>query len=133
MKKLLIFLFAAMLISCNNNPVIETPHRNIQTDTSKLQIDTVRVITMKRLTASNLYGLHCKICHGNDGKGTGVKSRTSKGIICPYDLTKIRKPDKEIYYIVLNGENKMPNQHELDSNNIWVIVIYIKKFKDNEK
>ena len=97
-------------------------------DTSRFRADTVKLIQLKHLTSSNLYGLHCKMCHGVYGKGDGVKARHDI-TICPYDLTKITKPDKEIYYIVLNGQDKMPNQYELDNSDVWVIVIYIKKFR----
>jgi hypothetical protein len=96
--------------------------------TTQIKVDTVEMVTMKHLTASNLYGLHCKMCHGNYGKGDGVKSRFDT-TICPYDLSKVNKLDKEIYYVVLNGERKMPNQYELDTNDVWIIVFHIKKFK----
>ena len=68
------------------------------------------------------------MCHGLNGKGDGVKARHDT-TICPYDLSKETKVDKEVYYVVLNGTNKMPNQYELIEDDVWLIVIYIKKFK----
>ena len=68
------------------------------------------------------------MCHGNFGTGNGVKARLDT-TICPYDLTKENKTDKEIYYIILNGNNKMPNQIELDNEDVWLIILHIKKFK----
>ena len=97
-------------------------------DTTQFQVDTVKITTMKHLTSSNIYGIHCKMCHGNYGIGDGIKARMDT-TICPYDLTKITKPDKEIYYIVLNGKEKMPNQYELDTTDVRMMVFYIKKFK----
>jgi len=137
MKKLFIpsilLLLIMMFTSCNNNnnnSVIEKPIiGSINFDTSKFQIDTIKVIKYHRFTSSNLYRLHCQMCHGLRGVGDGVKARHDT-TLCPYDLRKITKPDKDVYYIVLNGEGRMPNQYELDSTNVWVMVIYIKKFKE---
>ena len=129
-KLFAIIILLMILTSCNNKPIIETPN-NIKIDTAQFHIDTVKVMKMKHLTASNLYGLHCKMCHGGNGKGDGIKARTDI-TICPYDLTKVNKPDKEVYYVVLNGKKNMPNQYELRDSDVWVIVFYIKKFKKCE-
>lgn len=131
MKKLLILLLlllGLLIFSCNNNPISKTPQLISNIDTNEFHIDTVKVMKMSHLTSSNLYGLHCKMCHGVYGKGDGVKARFDT-TICPYDLTQVIKPEKELYYVVLNGKDKMPNQCELDSVDVWVIVVYIKKFK----
>lgn len=134
MKKLFIIpfllMFMVFIISCNNRPTPEKKFHTtfIHVDTSKFEVDTVKVVKMKHLTSSNLYMLHCKMCHGSDGKGDGVKARHDS-TLCPYDLSKVNKPDKQVYYIVLDGENRMPNQHELSKDDVWVIVVYIKKFK----
>jgi len=97
-------------------------------DTSLFNIDTIKVIRMENFKSSNLYDFHCKMCHGNKGIGDGVKARHDS-TICPYDLTKESKPDKDVYYIVLNGNYKMPGQPELKEDELWLIVLYIKKFR----
>lgn len=125
----LVFIVVATLgsIGKHKSIIVKTPIiENV--DSSHFTIDTVRAIKMNHLTNSNLYDLHCKMCHGVQGKGDGVKARFDT-TICPYNLSKVTKPDKEIYYIVLNGEQKMPNQYEIDTTDVWVIVVYIKKFR----
>ena len=130
-KNLFILIFAITMISCHCEPTFEKHYNNlaITIDTLTFNADTIKIITLKHLTPSNLYGLHCKMCHGVNGLGDGVKARHDL-TICPYDLTKVKNPDQELYYIILNGKNKMPNQYELDSGNVWLIIIYIKKFKE---
>ena len=128
MKRLIMTLLVILFTSCNNEPIIKNTIKST-VDTSQFMVDTVKIVTMKHLSSSNLYGLHCKMCHGNYGKGDGVKARFDT-TICPYDLTKVTKPDKEVYYVVLNGKEKMPNQYELDTTDVWVIIVYIKKFRD---
>jgi hypothetical protein len=129
MKKLFIlsilFLF---IVSCNFTkvePIKETHNSN------NFIPDTVKIVNLNHFTGTGLYDKHCKMCHGNFGKGDGIKARTFK--FCPYDLSKVNKTDKEIYYIVLDGIDsisyKMPNQHELSSDDIWLIIFRIKKFK----
>jgi mono/diheme cytochrome c family protein len=80
--------------------------------------------------------LNCKQCHGEDGKGYGVKVRADS-TICPYDLSKLDKPDEEIYYVVLEGKNRMigqhyklESQHKLSDSTAWIVVFYINKFKN---
>ena len=136
MKKLLFIPFLLLTIfACNkstNHPYqyseTKSNQTTVQFDTSEFHIDTIKVVKMKHLPTSNLYRLHCQMCHGLNGKGDGVKARHDT-TICPYDLSKETKLDKEVYYIVLNGTNKMPNQYELIEDDVWLIVIYIKKFK----
>jgi len=85
------------------------------------------IISLKDLKTKTLYTKNCKFCHGESGKGDGIKSRTDS-TICPYDLTKENKSDKFIYYVILNGKNYMPSHaKKLDDENINILVIYIKK------
>ena len=69
------------------------------------------------------------MCHGLNGTGNGVKARYDTSI-CPYDLSKETKLDKEVYYVVVNGlDDKMPKHQKLQENEVWLIVFYIKAFK----
>ena len=127
MKKLFIilsFLFIT-LISCNR-PVLEKTYDN------NFKADTVYVTNLLKFTGSGLYTKHCKMCHGNFGKGDGIKARTFKEM-CPYDLSKENRSDQEIYYIIFEGidtaQYKMPDQYELFPDDIWLIVFHTKKFR----
>jgi len=130
--KRIIFLPILLLIFACNNPSpkeINTTTTSIEVDTNEFHIDTIKVVKMKHLPASNLYRLHCQMCHGLNGTGDGVKARHDT-TICPYDLSKETKLDKEVYYVVVNGvDDKMPNQYELQNDEVWLIVFYIKAFK----
>jgi hypothetical protein len=142
MKKILITLtlmFAMWFISCDNKTNKETPiipvvsSEIIPVDSSKYQ--EVRYVTAKHFTSSGLYNLHCKMCHGNEGTGDGVIARYHKEEFCPYDLTKVKKPDQEVYYVILNGTEHMPDakkpvsKHVLTNDDIWLVVVYIKNFQ----
>ena len=84
------------------------------------------IISLKDLRTKVLYKNNCKFCHGESGKGDGIKARVNPAI-CPYDLTKETKSDKSMYYVILNGKNYMPSHSKLNDDNINILIIYIKK------
>jgi hypothetical protein len=152
MKKYLFVLIAATLFSCNinkkepqnvNNKIdsIETLNDSIQHlnlniielyDSISLlknkTIQKVELVNLKILKSKSVYTKNCKFCHGEYGKGDGIKAKLNDDL-CPFDLTKETKSDEEIYYILLNGVNNMPNKN-LNEDDIWLLIVYIKKFKD---
>lgn len=140
MKKFLIFLIALLLLSCHRDG--DNKKLEIQVDTLGIssidtnKFDEVRYTTTKRFTSSGLYNLHCKLCHGNDGTGDGVIARYHQEEYCPYDLSKVEKPDQQVYYVILNGTEHMPDaskpvaNHILTDDDIWMVVVYIKKFRE---
>lgn len=142
MKKIILFLFISLLISCNNNikkditvkiPLKDTIvdytikiPENISNDSN---IYLGEVISLKELKTKSLYKVNCKFCHGETGKGDGIKSKTNPNI-CPHDLTKISDTDQTVYYIILNGKNDMPSHSKkIEEDKIKMLVIYIKKLK----
>lgn len=139
MKKLFILLLVILLASCNRDKVT-TKNDSSAIDTVQtiladtIKYEEVRYVTAKRFTSSGLYNLHCKQCHGLNGTGDGVLARYNAEI-CPHDLSKVTKPDQEVYFVVLNGADHMPDaskpvsKHVLTNNDIWIVVYYIKKFK----
>jgi hypothetical protein len=140
MKKTVILLLLMFLsISCHRDKIDKIPINTSQTipiDTTKY--DEVRYVTAKHFTSSGLYNLHCKMCHGNNGTGDGIVARYHKDEYCPYDLSKNKKSEQQVYYIILNGTEHMPDaekpvsKHILTNDDIWMVVVYIKNFK-NEK
>jgi len=133
MKKLLFLLALVSLISCQNKGTDNKLEIVTQIDTTKYE--EVRYVNAKHFTSSGLYNLHCKLCHGNNGTGDGVVARYNEEI-CPYDLSKVTKTDKEVYFVILNGADHMPDaskpvaNHILTHDDIWLVVYYIKKFKE---
>jgi cytochrome c len=94
-----------------------------------LNIEKLEIVNLGELKGKTLYTKHCKFCHGNFGQGDGIKAKVNKDL-CPFDLRKESSPDQAVYYVLLNGLNKMPSQKELSYNDIWILVIYIKNFKN---
>lgn len=94
----------------------------------QVDIDSVEVVSLKEFQGSGLYHKHCSMCHGNTGRGEGVVARHNPDL-CPRDLTKVDKPEQCVYYIILNGQNKMPGQKDLTEEEVWVLIIYVKKMK----
>jgi len=147
MKNLLIVLNLIFIIgftSCDNKsnkeksfiPIISS-EKVIPVDS--FQYEEVRYVAAKHFTSSGLYNLHCKLCHGSDGSGDGVIARYHEEEFCPYDLSKVKKPDHEIYFVILNGSEHMPNtkkpvsKHILTNDDIWMVIVYIKQFKNKNK
>lgn len=145
MKKIISFIVILFLISCSNNDnkknittessikdTIVSYSANIQENIANdSNIYLGEVISLKDFKTKNLYKVNCKFCHGEDGKGNGIKAKTNKSI-CPHDLTKISETDQNVYYIILNGKNNMPSHSKkIEEDKIKMLVIYIKKFKIN--
>jgi len=94
-----------------------------------MDVEKVEIINLGELKSTDLYTKNCKFCHGSQGKGDGIKARTNNEI-CPYDLSKETKGDKIVYYVILNGQHRMPShESKLNDTSIKVLVIYIKKFR----
>jgi cytochrome c5 len=102
-------------------------------DTAKYE--EVTYVNARRFTSSNLYNLHCKMCHGNQGTGDGVVARFHADQYCPHDLSQLKKTDEEVYFVIVKGTEHMPDtskavsKHVLTNDDVWMVVYYIKKFK----
>lgn len=122
----------------NKNNLVITNDKLKTTKIDTAKYEEVRYVSAPHFTSSGLYNLHCKFCHGNDGTSSGVIARYHKDQYCPYDLSKVTKPDTGVYYVILKGKEHMPDaskpvaKHVLTNDDIWLIVYYIKKFKEDE-
>lgn len=84
-----------------------------------------------------LYGMFCKHCHGNTGKGDGTIKHPVYSAIPAYNDDKmIRRTgstmkelkDGHIYHTITYGLNAMgPHASQLSSEERWQIVYYIKE------
>ena len=142
MKRILFLLLMILFVSCHRDKITDKDPLPFNTSqiipADTIKYDEVRYVTAKHFTSSGLYNLHCKLCHGVDGTGDGVVARYNKDEYCPYDLSKLKKPDQEVYYVILNGTDHMPDaskpvaKHVLTDNDIWMVVFYIKKFREEK-
>jgi hypothetical protein len=132
MKKIIAiaFLFLSLIFftSCDNS-IKKVSQKEISNSVDSSNIESVEIVSLKTLKSTELYTKNCKFCHGSYGKGDGVKARLDPKI-CPYDLSKEHKPDKFVYYVILNGQDKMPSHEKLNEENIRILIVYIKKFKN---
>lgn len=77
----------------------------------------------------DLYGKHCKSCHGSAGLGDGPKA-TSLDVSCGDFSTKKfqAQSDGEIFFQISEGMGKMPSfkKNIPEDNGRWAIVNYIR-------
>jgi len=97
--------------------------------------------TMKNPVASNaesiaegknLWGTHCKSCHGTKGMGDGPKAaqlKTEAGDFSKADVQA--QSDGSLFYKTSEGRDDMPNFKKKipDADERWSIVNYMRTFK----
>jgi len=79
------------------------------------------------------YGIYCTPCHDNTGSGQGmVKKRAVAGgaaaFVPPsFHQDRIRHmPDGQLYATIANGKNNMPPYPQIQVNDRWAIVAYVR-------
>ena len=82
--------------------------------------------------AKSRYAIDCAMCHGAKGDGTG-----DPGIISDMSLTMMdfthpdtlkNRTDGELFYIIKNGQGKMPAEDRAKTDEIWNLVVYLRSF-----
>ena len=81
-----------------------------------------------------LYGKHCKMCHGDIGKGDGAATQFIKP--APPDMTtaevRDRNTDGDIFYKITTGKRPMPAmQRKLSEEERWQVVLFVRKLQAN--
>jgi mono/diheme cytochrome c family protein len=77
-----------------------------------------------------LFGIHCAVCHGAQGRGDGpVVDRWKPDARPPANLTAERYgqyPDSLMYGVIKNGLGQMPPLREnLNERQIWDVINYV--------
>jgi mono/diheme cytochrome c family protein len=79
------------------------------------------------------YGIYCAPCHDNTGSGYGmVRKRAVAGgaaaFVPPtFHQDRIRHmPDGQVYATISNGKNNMPPYPQIQVNDRWAIVAYVR-------
>ena len=80
------------------------------------------------------YGKHCKMCHGDIGKGDGAATQFIKP--APPDMTtaEVRdaNTDGDIFYKITTGKRPMPAmQRKLSEEERWQVVLFVRKLQAN--
>jgi mono/diheme cytochrome c family protein len=82
--------------------------------------------------AKSRYSIDCAMCHGANGDGKG-----DPGIISDMSLTMMdfthpdtlkNRTDGELFYIIKNGQGKMPAEDRASTDEIWNLVVYLRGF-----
>lgn len=82
--------------------------------------------------ANSRYAIDCEMCHGAKGNGKG-----DPGIISDMSLTMMdftnpdtlkNHTDGELFYIIKNGQGKMPTEDRAKTDEIWNLVVYVRSF-----
>lgn len=81
-----------------------------------------------------LYGKHCKMCHGDTGKGDGAATQFIKP--APPDMTTAQaresNTDGDIFYKVTTGKRPMPAmQRKMSEEERWQVVLFVRKLQAN--
>lgn len=76
-----------------------------------------------------LYGKHCKMCHGDTGKGDGAATQFIKP--APPDMTtaavRDSHTDGDIFYKITTGKRPMPAmQRKMSEEERWQVVLFVR-------
>lgn len=78
----------------------------------------------------------CRICHGISGNGLGILFRelqpTPRNFTCNQTMTIL--PDGQLFWIIKNGSacTAMPAFKNLDDEQVWQLIHYIRHFSKEE-
>ena len=78
----------------------------------------------------SLYLKHCKLCHGQYGKGDGAMAENLDREIADFTKSAIQaQTDGSLYYKFLFGRNEMPafKVKIKDEEDRWLIINYLRK------
>jgi len=151
MKKLLLFLLPIFLfISCERKSGYLTVKKhedsiitlnqilNLYSDSiqvlhdsllfiNKNEIEKFEIVKYNNFKGRDLYVKNCKFCHGETGVGDGIKTKIDTSL-CPHDISGEEFKEHDVYFVILNGKNKMPGRSQkLSDDDIWLLVFYVKK------
>ncbi|GMR22875.1 MAG: hypothetical protein BMS9Abin37_1253 [Acidobacteriota bacterium] len=81
-----------------------------------------------------LYGKHCKMCHGDTGKGDGAATKFIKP--APHDIStaEVRdaNTDGDIFYKITTGKRPMPSmQRKLSEEERWQVILFVRTLQAN--
>lgn len=78
-----------------------------------------------------LYDKHCKMCHGETGKGDGPTTEYIKP--APPDMTTAESreshTDGDIFYKITTGKRPMPAKKSLSEEERWQLVLYVRELQ----
>lgn len=94
------------------------------------------ILAGKALYEEKAKPMACKLCHGIKGNGRGGMSMgvhpQPRNFTCEKTITDV--PDGQLFWIIQNGSpgTGMPAFGELEDEEIWQLIIYIRKLAHSE-
>jgi mono/diheme cytochrome c family protein len=134
MKKILLATGIALGLACFSFKVLDDQPKKpwIVPDTFTSMKNPVASNSESVANGKELWGTHCKSCHGNKGLGDGPKAAQLK--TDPGDFSKAdeqSQTDGAIFYKISEGRDDMSSFKKKipDQSDIWSLVNYIRTFK----
>ena len=115
-----------------STPPAATPALNVIPLSAVRMVNPITATPESQAHAKSQYGIDCAMCHGATGNGKG-----DPGIISDMSLTMMdftnpdtlkNNTDGELFYIIKNGEGKMPAEDRAKTDEIWNLVVYLRSF-----
>ncbi len=115
-----------------STPPAATPASNVIPLEAARMVNPVTPTHESQTRAKSRYDIDCAMCHGANGNGKG-----DPGIISDMGLTMMdftnpdtlkNRTDGEIFYIIKNGQGKMPGEDRAKTDEIWNLVVYLRSF-----
>lgn len=113
-----------------------TYYKGVRENGSFVEEAPVEITKAFILQGQNQYNIYCTPCHGAAGDGRGIIMEGQFGYVpAPsFHIDRIRNmPDGEIYNIITNGiRNMPPYRHQVDVEDRWAIVTYIRALQRSQ-
>jgi mono/diheme cytochrome c family protein len=95
-------------------------------------VNPIKPTHQSQIHAKSQYDMDCAMCHGAKGDGKGDPGIISDMSLTMMDFTKPdtlkHRTDGEIFYIIKNGQGKMPGEDRAKTDEIWNLVVYLRSF-----
>jgi mono/diheme cytochrome c family protein len=127
----LLVISAGIILSCSLCSVMQAQTAGGWNIPAKFKTTKNPVAVGKESVADgkDLFGKHCKSCHGTKGLGDGPKAATLDVSCSDFSTKKFQsQTDGEIFFQITEGKGKMPSfkKNIPEDNGRWAIVNYIR-------
>ena len=129
LSALFVFVFFAFPPQQTTSPTATAATRVIPLEAASL-VNPIKATPGSRTLAKNRYNIDCAMCHGANGNGKGDPGIISDMSLTMMDFTSPQtlktRTDGEIFYIIKNGQGKMPSEDRVKTDGIWNLVVYVR-------
>jgi mono/diheme cytochrome c family protein len=115
-----------------STPPAATPPITVIPLSAARMVNPIKPTPESQAHAKSLYNMDCAMCHAANGDGKGDPGIISDMSLTMMDLTNPdtlkNRTDGEIFYIIKNGQGKMPGEDRAKTDEIWNLVVYMRSF-----